>query len=183
MSEDKNLLEKTTENIKNHPLIVVIILISIGITGLATFTDSATTLINTVNTVGKNQQQQDEKLDQLISQCWSNEGNVAIPPPFIDVCLESKKGEVRGYVDTYNYTTEDEWKQISLWGVRQGNILKLEAIDIRQGKEIKLGDFQVKFIEKAFENQLQWTTVNVNMPAGYFPQETTLFPNSTAAEN
>ncbi|ERT05414.1 hypothetical protein M595_4621 [Lyngbya aestuarii BL J] len=183
MSEDKNLFEKTTDNLKNHPLIVVIILISIGVTGLATFTDSATQLINAVNTVGKNQQQQDEKLDQLISQCWSNEGDVTIPPPFIDVCLESKQGAVRGYIDTYNSTTEDEWKEISLLGVRQGNLLKLEAIHIRQGEEIKLGEFEVKFIEKAFENNLQWKTVKMNIPAGYFPQETILFTNPTAAEN
>ncbi len=183
MSEDKNLLETITAKLKNHPLIVVMILISMGVTGLAAFTDSASQVLTAINHLRNNQQQENEKLDQLISQCWTNEGDTTIQPPYIDVCLESKQGEVRGFVDTYNIKTGDVWKGINLIGVRRGSILKLKAIQISQGEEIKVGEFQAELIQQPFQDNLDWTTLNVNADDGYFPEKTTLFPHTLTSES
>jgi len=178
MDEDNTLVEKTLRQWKNRPVIALCVIVALLIVAIATLTNAFNTLFSVFETWKSQGTKMELGLDQAFSGAWGNEGCVGpTDSHYLEVELELDNGHVRGVVSSRRLADNLTWNYVSLEGERVGKTATLHAIHVSRGKVISFGKFDLELVEKPFENNLIWRTIDASPFGHNFPNRVVLFPS------
>lgn len=80
-------------------------------------------------------------------------------------------GKAEGSLNTRIYETDDEFNFISLLGEREGTLLRLKAVHVKNGEVIEFGRFDLDLIEDPLGNNLRWRTLEASPYDEYFQKD------------